>query len=142
MGHAALELPTNGQEFLQREEQQTVSHEFPGGAVVRHEFTGTDTVAVAGASEAHVTVALNVAMALRQHLAGGSCRTFIADMRLQFAAADACHCPDVMVCCSAADTSDSLVKRSPLLRVEVLSSPIRNQPGSFYSPAAAFNAAA
>ncbi len=77
---------------------------------------------MAGAGEAHVTVALNVAMALRQHLAGTPCRTFITDMKLRVEAVDAYFYPDVMVTCSAADAADPLVKRDPTLLVEVLSS--------------------
>ena len=42
-------------------------------------------------------------------------------MKLQVAAADAFFYPDVMVCCSAADAADLLVKRDPVLLVEVLS---------------------
>jgi len=121
MGHAAPKLPTTGAEFLEWEAKQTVRHEFPGGIVVRHEFTGTEIVAMAGASEAHVTLAGNVYLALRQHLAGSPCRTFIVDMRLYVEATDAYCYPDVVVCCGLADTSDPLVKRSPLLLVEVLS---------------------
>jgi Uma2 family endonuclease len=68
-----------------------------------------------------VTAALNVAMALRQHRAGTPCRTFISDMKLRVEAADAFYYPDVMVCCSSADTADPLVKRDPVLVVEVLS---------------------
>jgi Uma2 family endonuclease len=62
-----------------------------------------------------------VAMALRQHLSGTPCRTFITDMKLRVEAADAFYYPDVMVTCSAADAGDLLVKRQPVLLVEVLS---------------------
>ena len=76
---------------------------------------------MAGAGEAHVTVAGNLYVALRQHLAGTPCRTFITDMKLRVEAADAFFYPDVMVCCSAADAADPLIKRDPVLLVEVLS---------------------
>ena len=89
--------------------------------VQRHEFVGGDVFPMAGAGEAHVTAALNVAMALRQHLAGTPCRTFIPDMKLRVEAADAYFSPDVMVTFSAADAADPMVKREPVLLVEVLS---------------------
>ena len=81
-------------EFLAWDAQQDVKHEFVHGEVF----------AMAGAGEAHVTATLNVAMALRQHLQGSPCRTFITDMKLRVDAADAFFYPDVMVTCSAADT--------------------------------------
>jgi Uma2 family endonuclease len=76
---------------------------------------------MAGAGEGHVTVALNVAMTLRSHLAGTPCRTFITDMKLRVEAANAFFYPDVMVTCSPQDATDPLVKREPVLLVEVLS---------------------
>ncbi len=88
---------------------------------VRHEFIAGEVFAMAGAGEGHVTAALNVAMQLRAHLAGTPCRVFITDMKLRVDAADAYFYPDVMVTCSAADAAQALVKREPLLVVEVLS---------------------
>lgn len=111
MGVAAEKLSMSAQDFLTWDATQTVRHEFVAGEVF----------AMAGAGEAHVTAALNVAMALRQHLAGTPCRTFITDMKLRVEAADAFFYPDVMVCCSAADAADPMVKRDPVLLVEVLS---------------------
>jgi Uma2 family endonuclease len=111
MGYAAARLPMTAADFLAWDALQTTRHEFVGGEVF----------AMAGAGEAHVTVALNVAIALRQHLSGTPCRTFITDMKLRVEAADAYFYPDVMVTCSAADTADAYVKREPVLLVEVLS---------------------
>ena len=111
MGHAALQLPMSAADFLVWDASQTTRHEFLRGEVF----------AMAGAGERHVTVALDVAMALRQHLAGTACRAFITDMKLRVEAADAYFYPDVMVTCSARDAADSLVKREPVLLVEVLS---------------------
>ena len=111
MGIAVTQLRMSAQDFLAWDETQSVRHEFVAGEVF----------AMAGAGEAHVTVALNVAMLLRQHLDGTPCRTFITDMKLRVEAADAFFYPDVMVTCSAADAGDPLVKRAPVLLVEVLS---------------------
>ena len=111
MGHAAVQTRMTAQGFLAWDATQTVRHEFVHGEVF----------AMAGAGEAHVTVALNVAMQLRQHLAGSPCRTFIIDMKLRVEAVDAFYYPDVMVTCSAADAADAMIKREPTLLVEVLS---------------------
>jgi Uma2 family endonuclease len=111
MGHAAVQLPMTADEFLAWDTTQTIKHEFVRGEVF----------AMAGAHEAHVTATMNVAMALRQHLKGSPCRTFLTDMKLRVEAADAFYYPDVMVTCSAADAADPLIKREPVLVVEVLS---------------------
>jgi len=111
MGHAAAQLPMTADEFIAWDATQTIKHEFVRGEI--H--------AMSGAHEAHVTATMNVAMALRQHLRGSPCRTFAADMKLRVEAADAYFYPDVFVTCSAADATDPLIKREPVLVVEVLS---------------------
>jgi Uma2 family endonuclease len=111
MGQAALNLPLSAADFLAWDATQTTRHEFVRGEVF----------AMAGAGERHVTVAGNVYLALRQHLAGTPCRTFITDMKLRVEAADAFFCPDVMVTCSPRDAEQSHVKSEPVLLVEVLS---------------------
>jgi len=111
MGQAALNLPLSSVDFLAWDATQATRHEFVRGEVL-------DMV---GAGERHVTVAGNVYVALRQHLAGTPCRTFITDMKLRVEAADAFFYPDVMVTCSARDATDPQVKREPVLLVEVLS---------------------
>jgi Uma2 family endonuclease len=103
--------PLHAGEFLAWEATQTIRHEFMRGEVWPRQ----------GSHERHVMAVGNVAMALRQHLAGTPCRTFITDMKLRVEAADAYFYPDVMVTCSARDAGDPLVKREPVLLVEVLS---------------------
>lgn len=76
---------------------------------------------MAGAEDRHVTVSMNIAFALRQHLSGSPCRTYMSDMRLQVAAANSYFYPDVLVTCSAQDLASPLVKAEPKLIVEVLS---------------------
>ncbi|GAA0752122.1 Uma2 family endonuclease [Ideonella azotifigens] len=87
----------------------------------RHELINGEPYAMAGAEDRHVTVSLNLAMALRQHLAGSPCRTYMADMKLEVAASQSFFYPDVLVTCSEADRASALVKREPVLVVEVLS---------------------
>ena len=87
----------------------------------RHEFIGWETFGMAGAEDRHVTVALNIPIALRQHLTGTPCRTFISDMRLHVAALGSYFHPDVMLKCSAKDLASPMAKSEPKLIVEVLS---------------------
>jgi Uma2 family endonuclease len=111
MGQAATLHRMSAEDFLAWDAHETIKHEFVRGEVF----------AMAGAEEGHVTASLNVAMALRTHLAGTACRTFMADMKLRVEPADCFFYPDVMVTCSANDAADLKIKREPCLVVEVLS---------------------
>ena len=48
--------------------------EWEAAQLERHEFVGGKVIAMAGGEDRNNTVALNVALALRQHLKGGPCR--------------------------------------------------------------------
>ena len=87
----------------------------------RHEFVGGETFAMAGAEDRHVTVTGNLYMALRQHLSGSPCRTYMSDMRLSVATLGSYFHPDVMVTCSTNDLASPMTKSEPKLIVEVLS---------------------
>lgn len=88
----------------------------------RHEYIGGEIHTMAGASEEHNAISLNLATALQSHLKGRRCRAFIHDMkvRLQIAGDDVFYYPDVMVACDPRDT-DRYFKRFPTVIVEVLS---------------------
>lgn len=111
MGYALERRRMSADEFLAWEATQTERHEFVQGEVF----------AMTGGRDRNNTVSGNLYMALRQHLAGSGCRVYASDLKLQVAAADAFFYPDLMVTCSAADLADRLVKREPVLVVEVLS---------------------
>jgi Uma2 family endonuclease len=111
MGHALLQAKMTAEQFLAWDRTETQRREFVRGEVF----------AMAGAEESHIQSAGNIYLALRQHLRGAPCRVFNADMKLRVEAADCFFYPDVLVTCSAADTQDTLVKREPVLVVEVLS---------------------
>lgn len=111
MGHAATELLMGFDDFIAWEH----------GKTVRHEFVRGETLAMAGGEDRNATVALNIAMALRTHLRGAPCRTFITDVKLRVEAADCVFHPDVFVTCSTADAADRLIKREAMLVVEMLS---------------------
>lgn len=89
---------------------------------IRHEYISGAAYAMAGGSEDHNIISLNWAAALRQHLRGGSCRVFMADVktRLHIADEDIFYYPDVMVACDPRD-KDAYFKRFPKVLIEVLS---------------------
>ena len=111
MGHAEQKAAFSAADYLAWEAAQ----------LDRHEYIDGEVFAIAGAEDRHVTVAGNLYIALRQHLGGSPCRTFMSDMRLHVAAANSYFYPDVMVTCSALDVASPLVKTEPKLIAEVLS---------------------
>ena len=111
VGYALEKRRMTADEFLAWDADQTVRHEFVRGEVF----------AMAGGEDRHYSVALNLAVALHQHLRGSPCRVYGSDVKLRVEAADCFYYPDLMVTCSAADAADRLVKREPVLVVEVLS---------------------
>jgi Uma2 family endonuclease len=111
MGHPAPQPPFSSADYLVWEASQTERHEFHDGEVF----------AMAGAEDRHVTVCGNFYIALRQHLSGSPCRTYMSDMKLNVASANQYFYPDVMVTCSALDQTNALIKSDPKLIVEILS---------------------
>lgn len=88
----------------------------------KHEFLDGEIYAMAGASENHNLLSLNMASELRNKLKGTPCRTFISDMKVK--APQAFFYPDVMVVCER-DNEDAYYKNSPVIVVEVLSKSTR-----------------
>lgn len=101
----------DAQAYLAWEAEQNTKHEYHDGEVF----------AMAGASDAHVTVAGNVYMALRNHLRGSPCSVFISDMKLRVEEDNAFFYPDIFVTCAESDRGHSHSKSAPVLVVEVLS---------------------
>jgi Uma2 family endonuclease len=98
--------------YLIAEEQSSVKHEYIDGQVY----------AMAGASDAHVTIAGNFFTLLRNHLRGSKCRVFISDMKARIEALNIYYYPDVLVTCDERDRTESKLKRYPKVITEVLSS--------------------
>jgi Uma2 family endonuclease len=99
------------EEYLAQEQNRTVKHEYIDGQVY----------AMAGASDNHVTIALNTAALLRNHLRGSGCRVFISDMKAHIESLNIYYYPDVLVTCDERDKENKTYKRYPRLIVEVLS---------------------
>lgn len=99
------------EEYLRYEEESLVKHEYIDGYVY----------AMAGASDAHVTIAGNLFALLRNHVRGTGCRVYMADMKAQVDAANRFFYPDVIVTCDDRDRLLNNFKKYPRLIVEVLS---------------------
>ncbi len=87
----------------------------------KHEFVAGEVFAMVGARRTHVTVSGNCFALLKNHVRGTPCRAYMADMKLEVAAADAVFYPDVMVTCHADDLKAELVMHHPQVIIEVLS---------------------
>lgn len=109
---AARVLPLSVADYLALEE----------ASELRHEYIGGEIHAMSGASEAHNTIALNIASALRLKLRGGPCRVYMENfkVRLEAGREDIFYYPDVVVSCHKADIEKYFL-RLPTLVVEVLS---------------------
>jgi Uma2 family endonuclease len=81
------------EEYLHLEEQSPVKHEYIDGQIY----------AMAGASDPHVTIALNLATLLRSHVRGSGCRVYISDMKAQIESLNRFYYPDVLVSCDDRD---------------------------------------
>ena len=91
---------------------------------VRHEYIDGYVYAMTGASDAHVTITLNVGALLRDHLRGRPCRTYVMDMKVQVNDAGRYFYPDALVTRDERDRTAeaAYTKRHPTLIVEVVSS--------------------
>lgn len=111
MGQAQEVAPLNREAYLAWEAEQPDKHEYLAGEVF----------AMVGVRREHALVAGTLHARLRAQLKGSRCQTFISDMKLFVAAADAFFYPDVMVTCDERDRRADLAIEHPKLIVEVLS---------------------
>lgn len=109
MGLAARKPRLERQDFIAWENGQSERHEYLEGEVF----------AMVGVRDRHNIIAGNFYLQLRPHLKGSPCRTYMADIKLEVAAADAVFYPDLFVTCEP--QPDPLVKRDAGLIIEVLS---------------------
>jgi Uma2 family endonuclease len=105
---SAAEKLMSPDEFLAWEREQPERYEFADGVVTM----------MTGGSAAHVTIAMNVAFALRDALRGSGCRPFGSDMKV--IANGTLRYPDVSVVCRPIDDKDDRVTE-PVVIIEVLS---------------------
>lgn len=110
---------------LQHVQRRISAEEYLQGellADIKHQLIDGKAYAMAGASENHNLLALNIAGELRNQLKGKPCRTFMADMKLRVN--EDFFYPDAMVVCGE-DNENDYYKTSPAIIVEVLSKTTR-----------------
>jgi Uma2 family endonuclease len=88
-------------------------------AATKHEFVDGFMFAMAGASEKHNFIALNIASTANFATRESSCDVFLADIKLQINE-DVTYYPDVLITCDERDRGEN-VKHYPCCIVEVLS---------------------
>ena len=89
----------------------------------RSEYVAGEVFAMAGGTEEHNLIVLNVGAELRNQLKAKPCRVYPSDMKVHIAEADVGTYPDVMVICGERQFHDGRrdVVTNPTLIVEVLS---------------------
>ena len=100
------------EEYLEAEKVSPIKHEYIQGRIY----------AMAGASDAHVTITANLLTLLRNHIRGTGCRVYISDMKARVESLNVFYYPDLMVTCDPRDGDFEYFKRYPYLMIEVLSS--------------------
>lgn len=93
--------------------------EFEKTAQARHEFVDGFIFAMAGGTDNHNSITLNIATTIKPKARAGTCRVFSSDMTL-LTPNGIGYYPDVFVTCQE-DNDGSRVKRFPCFVVEVLS---------------------
>jgi Uma2 family endonuclease len=88
---------------------------------VKHEYRQGQIHAMAGASNSHVLITVNLTTMLRNHVRGSGCRVYASDTKAHIESINAYYYPDVMVSCDQRDRSFDNFLRYPCLIVEVLS---------------------
>lgn len=119
MGLPAQFRRMTAEEYLALEEKSKVRHEFVGGQMFAME-DAHESSAMAGASEAHNVIALNIATILRAHLRGSGWRAYMADMKAKVEKTEDFYYPDVMATCEKF-SAKSVFKSQPFLIFEILS---------------------
>ena len=108
MALALKKATLSPEDYLAREAEAQVKHEYVGGQIF----------AMAGASERHNRIAMNIAYHLRSAARGTPCGVFMADMKLRITTANAFYYPDVMLTCDKSD-NDPIQKSAPCIVAEV-----------------------
>jgi len=84
---------------------------------IRHEYVAGQAYAMTGASRHHNLISVALCAALHNHLRGGPCRVYMADLKVRVE--DMFFYPDLLVSCTA--SGHDYYETAPVLVVEVLS---------------------
>ncbi|MEH1796178.1 Uma2 family endonuclease [Nostoc sp.] len=97
--------------YLELEEKSNIKHEYIDGQVY----------AMAGTTDIYNTIALNLALLIRNHFRGSGCRVYFADIKAKLEKRNRFYYPDIIVTCDSKDRETPTYKRFPKLIIEVLS---------------------
>ena len=86
----------------------------------RYEFIAGEVFAMAGGTERHALISMNIGAALASALRGKPCRVYGADMKLYIREYDKFCYPDIQVLCEKGIRHEKYVE-NPIIIVEVLS---------------------
>lgn len=89
-------------------------------SVTRHEYRRGLVYAMAGGSDAHSRIGINLLTVINLHLRDGDCQFFSGDVKVNYKDAFFYY-PDAFVTCDPRDSEDRYVKCYPKLIAEVLS---------------------
>ena len=98
------------QDYLAIEQENTIRHEYRRGLVY----------AMAGGSDDHSRLSINLLTEINLHLRDSDCQFFSGDVKVNYAD-DFFYYADAFVTCDRRDQKDRYVKRYPKLIAEVLS---------------------
>lgn len=98
------------QEYLSLERENVTRHEYRHGLVY----------AMAGGSDDHSRLNINLLTVINLHLRNGDCQFFSGDVKVNYTDAFFYY-PDAFVTCDPRDREDRYIKRYPKLIAEVLS---------------------
>lgn len=94
--------------------------EFEELSDTKHEYVDGEIYAMAGASEQHGRITLNIALNLRLAARGSHCGVFASDMKLRMENGQFYYYPDVLLVCNT-DDNQQFYKEQPCFIAEVLS---------------------
>lgn len=86
---------------------------------IKHEYIYGEVYAMAGTSDRHNRIAINLGSKIDNHLGSSECETFIESVKLK-ADAQTFYYPDVMVACDSSPES-AYYRKEPILIIEILS---------------------
>ncbi|MEM6590764.1 MAG: Uma2 family endonuclease, partial [Cyanobacteria bacterium P01_C01_bin.73] len=90
-------------------------------SLIKHEYHNGEVYAMAGASDEHVTIGINLTALLRQKLRGSGCRIYGSDMKVHIKAFNRYYYPDGLVSCDLRDRQFRYAKEYPTVIFEILS---------------------
>ncbi len=88
---------------------------------IKHEYIDGQVYAMAGASDVHGSILVNIIALLRNHLRGKGCFLYPNDMKVQIPLKRRYYYPDLLVTCDRRDQETPYVKSFPTVIIEVLS---------------------